>query len=286
MLRYHRQLIAALLVAAVALAFVGERRIGTTPPLLHDAFGRGPTIVLIHGLGSSAQHWLPTARILARRHRVVLVDLPGHGESGMPRPFTLEAAIEALDQALADEGDHPVVLVGHSLGGLVAAGETIEHPGRVRGLVLVETALRPQVDAAERAAMLDRLDHDYDGLLHDAYLSFGRDSAQGEGLYREAAAMDPATVKPWIRLALTADLSRRAAAIVPPVLAVLSERSWPRTEEWSVTARDLGLERVPHLDRARVADSGHFVMLDHPAEVARLIERFADSPEASPIAMR
>lgn len=254
------------------------------PHTAHNAFGRGTPIVLVHGLGSSREDWLPTARRLARHYSVVLVDLPGHGESDMPEPFSLERAVAELDRALIETADGPPILVGHSLGGLVAAAEAIDHPERVRGLVLVETALKPQLPEAERAAMFERLDRDYQGVLHEAYTSFGRDSAQGEMLYRRTAVLDPHMVKPWIRLAWTADLSRQVSRIDVPVLAVLAERSWPKDESWDSEARVLGYLDMRRLRATRIADCGHFVMLDHPVELAALIQSFAADPDGVKIA--
>jgi len=272
-----------LALAAVVLVLSSARAVSPPPAPLATAFGHGPAIVLVPGLGSSAAHWMPTARLLSRHHRVVFVELPGHGASAMPEPFSLERAAEALDRALARETHEPVVLVGHSLGGLVAAAEACDRPGRVRALVLVETALRPQVSGPERPAALAALDRDYAGTLSQAYADFGRDSAQGATLGREAAALDPAVVKPWIRLAFTADLSARVARLRCPVLAVFAPRSWPKGEPWVEAAAALGYGSVPRVRASRVDDCGHFVMLDRPDELARLISRFADAPDGDPV---
>ena len=274
-----------LALAVLVLVLSGARALSPPPAPLAAAFGHGPAIVLVHGLGSRAAHWLPTARILARRHHVVLVDLPGHGGSAMPAPFSLARATQALDAALARESREPVVLVGHSLGGLVAAAEARAHPGRVRALVLIETALRPQVEGAERRAALAALDRDYPGTLHQAYAGFGRDSAQGEALYREVAAMDPAVVKRWIRVAFATDLSARVARLQCPVLVVLAPRSWPKGEPWVETAAALGFGAVPRVRAVRMDGCGHFVMLDRPDELARLIGRFADAPDGGPVVL-
>jgi len=247
------------------------------------SMGRGPAIVLVHGLGGSIQDWLPTVRLLARRHRVELVELPGHGESPMPEPFGLARAAAALDRVLADENE-PVVLVGHSLGGMVATAEALARPERVRALVLVETALKPQFEGEDRQAMMQALETDFDGLLRSAYESFGRDSVQGHRRYLEAARQDPAVMKRWIRLALTDDLSPRVVNLQVPVLAVLSDRSWPRGEPWAETARALGYQRIPDLRPMRMEDCGHFVMLDRPAELAQAIDSFGDRREDEPVA--
>jgi pimeloyl-ACP methyl ester carboxylesterase len=267
-------LVAMAIVFTVALVLFSVRGIPPNRAPLHVGFGRGPKIVLLHGLGSRIQHWLPAARELARRHRVILVQLPGHGQSAMPEPFSLSAAVEALDHALAAESKEPVVLVGHSVGGLLAAALALEHPERVLGLVLVETALRPQVDGAEREGMLEALERDYASLLRTAYTSFGRDSAQGALLHAEAAENDSAMMKRWIRLALTADLSIRMRALEAPVLAVLAARSWPSDEPWPATSRALGYDEIRRLQPLRVEGAGHFVMLDRPVELAAAIERF------------
>jgi pimeloyl-ACP methyl ester carboxylesterase len=270
----------------LVLAIAGARPLAPPVATTHAAFGRGTPVVLLHGLGSRREDWLATARLLASRHRVTLVDLPGHGLSDMPEPFSLDRATTALDRSLAQLPDGPVVLVGHSLGGLIAASEAIARPERVRGLVLVETALRPQLPEALRAEWLGRLERDYQDVLRTAYLGFGRDSAQGEALYRRVAVLDPRMVQRWIRLAWTADLSGRAGSLAVPVLVVLADRSWGRDEPWPEVAEALGLAGVPRLEARRIDDCGHFVMLDHPERLADLIARFAADPASRALAHR
>ena len=269
-----------ILFAIVALGVLALHEDSRAPvaPASSASFGHGSTIVLVHGLGSTSEHWLATARILSRDHRVTLTDLPGHGESAMPEPFSLDQAAASLDATLASQGSEPVVLVGHSLGGLVCAAEAIRHPERVRALVLVESSLRSPYSAQQRTAMFAELEAHYADLVHGAYVSFGRDSAQGEALWREVEGLDPGMMKRWIRLAWTADLSGEASRLTVPVLLVLAPRSWDPGETWPEVAGALGVERVPQLKVTRLEDCGHFVMLDHPAELARLIARFAANP--------
>ncbi len=266
-----------LVAASVTLLLLVVRAAPTPPPSssVVGSMGRGPTIVLVHGLGSDANDWLRTARDLARDHRVVLVDLPGHGVTPMATPFSLEQATLVLDRALEEQAANgPVVLVGHSIGGLVAASEALHAPDRVRALVLVETALAPQSTKAEADTFMAMLDRDWEGTLHSVYLSFGRDSVQGEELWREASQIERVKMREWITVAMTADLTKEAAGLPMPVLAVLTTRSWEPGESWEHAAKALGYAGVPQLKPVRMMHSGHFVMLDEPTALAAEIRSF------------
>ncbi len=263
-------------LVAVALAFVVARDPSVPgEPRALGAFGRGPTIVLVHGLGSRANDWLATGRDLARDHRVVLTELPGHGLAAMPGRLALDDAAVALDRQIAVYGDEPVVLVGHSVGGLVAEAEALRAPERVRALVLVENALRPQLDAPGRDALLAALDTDYAATLRAVYESFGRDSMQGAALAREAASLQPAAMRAWVRIATGTDLRDRVGELRVPLLVVLSERSWPVDEPWDACADSLGYTRVPQAQPVRFEGTGHFLMLDRPHDLADAVRRFA-----------
>lgn len=270
----HHLLSTLLVLAAVGLVLTRDP--GPTPGTRAlGAFGRGPTIVLVHGLGSRATHWLGVARELARDHRVVLAELPGHGLAAMPGRLALDDAAVSLGRQMNEYGNDPVVLVGHSVGGLVAAAEALREPSRVRALVLVETALRPQMPPADRELLLESLDSDYEGTLRAVYESFGRDSTQGAALAREAAGLSPSAMRTWVKIALSSDLSSRARELNVPLLVVLSDRSWPEGELWPACADSLGYTGVSRVEPLRFRGTGHFLMLDQPHNLADAIRRFA-----------
>src|SRR5206468_473135 len=112
--------------------------------------GRGDPLVLIHGLGDDHRAWRRAVPDLMLRHRVVLYDLRGHGETTLGRPDgslrQLGGDLVALLDALEIERAR---IAGFSLGGTVAMRTAIDHPDRVSALALVATSSRVGRGAAD-----------------------------------------------------------------------------------------------------------------------------------------
>jgi pimeloyl-[acyl-carrier protein] methyl ester esterase len=105
-------------------------------PALHvETVGAGPPLVLLHGWALHGGLFAPVLPALARHNRVHVVDLPGHGHSGALASWTLDAVVDALDEAFARHA--PLRVLGWSLGGSIALRWAARRPGRVRRLVLV-----------------------------------------------------------------------------------------------------------------------------------------------------
>lgn len=100
--------------------------------------GSGPVVLLLHGIGDSSASWVPLMRPLAERYTVVAPDLLGHGESDKPRAdYSVAAFANGMRDLLDVLGFDTATVVGHSLGGGVAAQLTYQHPTRVERLALV-----------------------------------------------------------------------------------------------------------------------------------------------------
>ena len=122
--------------------------------MLHDEGGSGLPILLLHGLMGSAATWRRHVDWLRTRGRVYTFDAAGHGRPA-PAELTTEAFIDDLLAALAGI-DEPLIIVGHSMGGLHGWMLAAREPHRVRGLVVEDMApdFRGRT-AADWAAMIE-----------------------------------------------------------------------------------------------------------------------------------
>ncbi len=119
--------------------------------------GARPSIIFIHGIGSTMRTWAPVMDRLAGDHQVAAIDLLGHGGSPVPEDpseYGRDRALDDIDE-LIGLVDGPPVLIGHSLGGYLALAHAATRPGVARGLVVLNTGPGFR-DPAKREAWNER----------------------------------------------------------------------------------------------------------------------------------
>jgi pimeloyl-ACP methyl ester carboxylesterase len=134
------------------------RRLLRRPPLLHVAVdeGQGPPVVLLHGIASSSVTFEKVVPLITARHRAVSIDLLGFGESPAPADagYTIEEHVAALRRTLRTLRLRRIVLVGHSMGALIATRYAATYTRDVTRLVIVSPPV--YVTPAEIGAPFDR----------------------------------------------------------------------------------------------------------------------------------
>jgi pimeloyl-ACP methyl ester carboxylesterase len=162
----------------------------------------GPTFVLVHGLGGSLVNWGLVAPGLARNGRVLALDLGGFGRTPPgDRGTTVGANWRLVDGFLGALDLPPVILVGSSMGGMVALIEAAHAPERVRGLILVDAAFpRGRSRDATPRPFISAVFLAYRTPMVGARLVDGRVRKVGpEGMVRESLRLttsDPAAIDP------------------------------------------------------------------------------------------
>jgi pimeloyl-ACP methyl ester carboxylesterase len=138
--------------------------------------GRGPVLLLLHGITNSSQTWEHVAPLLSEHFTVLAPDLLGHGESATPRgDYSLGAHASGVRDVLTALGHERVTVVGHSLGGGIAMQFAYQFPERCERLVLVSSGgLGREVHLLLRAAALPGADYVLPVLTSPQLLGIGK----------------------------------------------------------------------------------------------------------------
>ena len=121
----------------------GRQRSVSLQPLYHQSFGQGPDLVFLHGFLGSGDNFWPHAQALKDHYRCWLLDLPGHGRSPHIPSYTMTSLAEGVLQTLQDLGLGPLRVVGHSLGGKVAARMAQLTPAALSHVVMADITPAP-----------------------------------------------------------------------------------------------------------------------------------------------
>ena len=265
----------------------------------YRAGGRGPVLVLLHGITNSSASWEPVIGLLAQHFTVVAPDLLGHGDSAKPRgDYSLGANASLLRDLLLALGHERATIAGHSLGGGIAMQFAYQFPERVERLVLVSSgglgrqvtpflravalpgaelvlpllASRPLVDAgATLGGFIDRLG-----------LSLGADiSAMATGF---ASLNDIEARRAFVHTARSViDLGGQRVnatdklylAQAVPTLIAWGDRDPIIPARHGIRAHEL----MPGSRLELFAGAGHFPHHDDPVRFATAIEEFAASTD-------
>jgi pimeloyl-ACP methyl ester carboxylesterase len=251
----------------------GWARAADGVPIRFEVEGTGdPTLLLVHGWAFDRRLWEHEVPRLARRHRVVTLDLPGHGESGRERKDWTIASYAGDVKSVADAaGAARFVLVGHSMGGLVSVEAARRMPDRVLGLLLVDILLDVEqrtppevIDSMERP-----LQADYVGTVKPMAEQFLLVPATPKDV-RERVTGQVAALPADLSIALlrevwTYDPLPALAEIRAPIRAVNADM-YP-------TNLEANRRHMPGYEATIVPGTGHYPMLEVPDRFAPAFDR-------------
>ena len=239
--------------------------------LYYEEAGSGPAIVFIHGWCCNHTHFAHQFEHFAKTHRVVSVDLRGHGVSDKPvekYPMTLFADDVAF--VLRELGIEKVVVVGHSMGGNVVAAMAAHHPDLVQAGIAVDSALLTTPASRERLSpRIEALSApDYMpaalAMVNSMFLPCD-DQARCDEIRDGMTSVPQHTMVEAMRGNLD-QTAESLGTISQPVLLISA--GWVPFDVATVR------QAVPNLSYAQTYGSGHFSMLEVPQQVNAMIERF------------
>ena len=125
--------------------------------MLHiEKFGKGKTLVFLHGALVSSTMWINQIEYLKDYYQTVVIDLPEHGKSKhiCINEYTVQEISKIVVDTLNSNGIDSFHICGHSLGGMVAQEIALTHPGRVKSLILAETSYGTKTNITDKAASI------------------------------------------------------------------------------------------------------------------------------------
>lgn len=244
-------------------------------PISFEVHGSGePTLVFVHGWSCDARYWREQIPYFSRDHRVVVLDLAGHGHSGLSRwKYTMAAFGEDVKAVAEAVGGPRVILIGHSMGGSVIAEAARLMPGRVAGLIGVDTLENvewplTQEEAVKMTAPL-REDFRAGSRAFVSQMIFTNTDAQlRDWILGDMSAAQPAVALSAMTEMMGQYITGEAAGIFDrvrvPVLSV-NGGLWPINYE-------ANRRHMLSYDAIVLTNADHFLMMDQPAEFNRALE--------------
>ncbi len=244
-------------------------------------------VLLLHGGSAHAHWWDLFAATIADRYHACALDLRGHGDSEHAHPpsYRLDDYVDDLAKFVTALGFEHAVLVGHSLGAMVATAYSAQ-AATVRALVVVDSALRITPAGARYMARLHRFPQPMyrtheDALRRFRLLPTQTNAAPAVLEYVAAHAIQLQADGRWTlkfdREALAdhepRDLTPALQRLRCPLLFVRGQHS----TLLSPAALAMLRASVPHAQAAEISQAHHHVMLDNPSEFARVVGAFIDS---------
>lgn len=253
--------------------------------------GRGPAIILIHGMPEDWTEYRAIMPRLAQRFTVVAVDLPGIGKSapaaGGYEAASLAADLHAMAQAL--KLDRPYV-VGHDLGGIVTYAYVRRFPESLRGAMILDVPV-PGVAGWDEAVsdlwhigfiqapgqLAEKLIAGRQAIYFDQDFATSKFTPAQRAYYARIYGVPQLHAAFEIYRAFPKDAEFNAAQTKPnsvPLLVVVGEKS-PFNAHLNTFVEGYRAKGMTRVEAARIPDAGHFVVVDHPEAVGDLIERNA-----------
>ncbi|HEY9843596.1 MAG: alpha/beta fold hydrolase [Candidatus Sericytochromatia bacterium] len=246
--------------------------------------GRGDTVLLLHGNGANAALYAPLIAGLAPHYRVLAPDLPGYGRSAALYPLSLESYLRDLEAFIQDHaGPGPLLLIGHSLGGLLAY--LLQLRGKLPRLaraVWMEAALfnidwRLQLILPGYGILHSVKPHNrgaIESLMRKLCWDFDRGNAVSREAFISNYLRSDSAVQGMFFTSAPALLPYRFAAIREPVLCIRGEK-----ESFVTRATDWFAPQLPDARKVVLSRTGHFMIDENNEELNRTILDFLRQPQ-------
>lgn len=264
------------------MTLITQQRSKSDNGLAYLKFGAGTPIVLVHGVGLRAEAWLNQVAELSQHHTVYAVDMPGHGESDLldEESAGLNEYVDAIATWIEAEIKEPVIMMGHSMGSMIALNFGIRYKAICTGIAALNSVYRrtPQAEQAVQQRAQDMVKNPaMDKVTTPINRWFNQDP---EGFEKQMADL----CEQWLLAAPTAGYARayqifsqndgpedaELAALEMPVIFITGDGD----SNSSGTMSERMAALCPNGRYAVIENSRHMVPMTHPDEINQLLAEF------------
>ncbi len=250
--------------------------------IYYDSFGTGLPIVFLHPWTTNSSIWYFQIFSFARNNRVIAVDHRGHGRSDKPKTgYSIQEHARDLKAVLDSAGLDKALLVGNSIGGMIAMQFTLDNPDRVVANLILSsgTGLGKEMPKEVGEAFSKDFEGTFGALLEGAVSAKSKrdrpeilETMKAHFMIEsnfprhvfDASMADPGGVFNW-------DISARLKEIRKPTLVIAGEEDQATTP----AANKFLADNIPNARLSMVKDVGHFCQLEKPAEFNAALREFA-----------
>jgi pimeloyl-ACP methyl ester carboxylesterase len=247
-----------------------------------DDVGKGESVVLVHGWGCNRMFFKPQVDALSAHHRVISLDLRGHGTSDAPeQDYTMQMFANDISWLCGKLDVHKPIVVGHSMGGTAVLELAALYPDVVKGIVLIDSLLFPP------ASFVDQLKPVAEALYTDDYRAILRQVAGALFI----ASDDPAR-KEWILSAMEStpqhvlasafanhvteyDASDAAVRCRVPAAYIGAARPLGDVAKLKIKCHEVLISQT--------LGAGHFLTLEAPDQLNAMLMRFISLCLCAPV---
>jgi pimeloyl-ACP methyl ester carboxylesterase len=243
-------------------------------PISYSVFGQGDiTLVFVHGWSCDSRYWRYQIPYFAKKYQVVAIDLAGHGHSGQGRQvYSLESFAEDVKAVVEKLDAKKVILIGHSMSGEIVAKAATLMPGRVIGIIGVDTIQNVEDTMPEE--QFDKLITGMRTDFKDTVKNFiepvlGKDMKPElkKWIIDDMSAAPPnvaiSAFKEYVQKFENKGIANLFKEVKVPVRCVNADL-WPTNSE-------VNRKYIASYNVVFMKNTGHFLMLERPAEFNKLL---------------
>ena len=255
-------------------------------PISYEIYGVGePSLIFVHGWSCDARYWRAQLPHFSKNHRVVVLDLAGHGHSGSTRSqYTMKSFGEDVQAVTEATDSRRIILIGHSMGGSVIAEAARLMPNRVIGLIGIDT-----LENIEYPMTREELDQMMAPLAKDfrtgsrqfvkPMILPSTDPQLREWILSDMSAAAPAVALSAMNEMMSQYITKEAAAIFDeiriPVITVNGDL-WPINYE-------ANRRHMFSFNAIVLKEADHFLMIDRKEEFNNALEKAVDTILIKPV---